>query len=63
MKKIMSINELIDEGYPRQWLYELAHSEDFVAAGGRRLPAKKSKIYFDTEKLDRYFEQQTLMNQ
>ena len=59
----MSIKELIDAGYPKDWLYQLAHSEDFVAAGGRRLPAKKSKIYFNLEKLDRYWEQQTLLNQ
>jgi len=63
MKKLMSVKELIEAGYPKDWLYQLAHSEDFVEAGGRRLPAKKSKIYFDPVRLDRYLEQQTLLNQ
>lgn len=63
MKKLMDIDELVKEGYQRAWLYQIAHSENFILAGGRRLPKKKSKIYFDPEKLDHYFEQITLLNQ
>ena len=63
MKKFKTISELVKEGYPRQWLYQLAHSDDFVQAGGRRLPVNRSKILYDTEKLAKYFEEQTLMNQ
>ena len=59
MKQLMTIKELIQQGYPKEWLYQLAHSDDFVLAGGRRLPAKKSKIFFNVEKLDRYFEKET----
>ena len=62
MKKLMSIKELIQQGYPRAWLYEVAHSEDFIEAGGRRIPVKGSKILFDIDLLDHYFAKQTLKN-
>ena len=59
MKKLMTVSELVEAGYSRKWLYRVAHSEDFVLAGGRRDPVRKSTIRFDPEKLDRYFEKQT----
>ena len=62
MKKLMSIAELVKEGYPRVWLYQVAHSKDFVEAGGRRLPTTKSKIFFDTDRLDKYLEKITEEN-
>ena len=62
MKTLMTIKELVDEGYPRKFLFEIAHSDDFVKAGGRRMKGQKSTILFNPEKLDKYFEQYTLIN-
>ena len=56
----MTITELVKEGYSKRWLYEVAHSDDFVQAGGRRLPVAGSKILYDVEKLAKYFEETTL---
>ena len=61
MKKLLTISQLVEAGYPRKWLYRIAHSEDFTLAGGRREPVRKSVIRFDQEKLDRYMEKQTLI--
>lgn len=62
MKKFYTIKELVDMGYPRQWLYQLAHSQHFVEAGGRRLTGKRATILFDEEKLAKYFELTTIEN-
>ena len=62
MKKLMTISQLVEEGYRRDRLYRIAHSEDFILAGGRREPIKKSLILFDREELDRYLKEQTLIN-
>ena len=61
-KKLMTIQELVKEGFPQAWLYQVARSDDFIEAGGRRLAGKNSTIYFDPERLDRYFEQQTILH-
>lgn len=62
MKQLLTIKELIELGYPRNWLYQVAHSKDFVVAGGRRLSGAKSTIRFDVRRLDEYLEQVTIEN-
>ena len=52
--ELKSISELVDHGYRKRKLYQIAHSIDFEEAGGIRDPKLGSKIYFDIIKLDRY---------
>ena len=52
--ELKSISELVDHGYRKRKLYQIAHSIDFEEAGGIRDPKIGSKIYFDIIKLDRY---------
>ena len=58
MKAVMSIAELVAEGFPEAELREIAKSEDFSAVGFRG-EKKRSKIYFYTEKLKKHLERRT----
>ena len=59
MAKFATIEDLKKENYPMRWINRIVHSEDFVAAGGRREPGKGTKIFFDVAELDRYLKKQT----
>ena len=58
MKAVMSITELVAEGFPEAELREIAKSEDFPGVGFRG-ESKRSKIYFYTEKLKKHLERRT----
>lgn len=58
MKAVMSIAELVAEGFPEAELREIAKSEDFPEIGFRG-EKKRSKIYFYTEKLKKHLERRT----
>ena len=32
MKTLMTIKELVEQGFSKEWLYRIVHSEDFVLA-------------------------------
>lgn len=57
--ELKKISELVKQGYQRQRLYEIAHSEDFEEAGGIRNPVQKSWITYDVAQLDKYLRNQT----
>jgi len=58
MKAVMTIQELKAEGYPETELRNIAHSQDFKKVGFRG-SGKKSKIYFFTDKLNKFLERRT----
>ena len=58
MKAVMSIAELVAEGFPETELRQIAHSEIFPELGFRG-EKRKSKIYFYTGKLQKYLERRT----
>ena len=59
-KEIYSITELSAAGYSKVDLYEIARSENFTDAGGYRGESKRSKIFFNRNKLDGYLRRRTL---
>lgn len=58
MKAVMSLPELVKEGFPKAMLREIAKSEDFPEVGFRT-EKKGSVIYFYTRKLEKYLERRT----
>ena len=58
MKAVMTIQELKLEGYPETELRHIANSRDFPKVGFRG-DGKKSKIYFFTDKLNKFLERRT----
>lgn len=59
MQEVYSISQLVPIGYARSILYEVARSEDFTLAGGFRGTGRRTKIYFNREKLDKYLRKRT----
>ena len=57
MKKVMSRKAMMDEGYPRRTLDEIAHNPDLTHLFFRSGTGRTSNIYYFPEKVDRWLEQ------
>jgi len=55
---VMSLQDLVKEGFPKKDLQAIANSEDFAEVGFRGEKAG-SKIYFYPSKLEKYLERRT----
>ena len=54
-KSVESLNQLVEKGYPRNHLLQIAHSEDFSQVGFST-GDKRKNYYFYTAKLQKYLE-------
>lgn len=57
-KQVMTIKELVDMGYPKEWLMEIyrnrAINRDHAIAWKMNPQKEKSTILFDTEAFEKY---------
>ena len=56
MKRIMTITELVEEGYNKDMLRRLARCEDAPEFSFTTSPAKTATRYFNVPKLEKYLE-------
>ena len=61
-KKVYSISELTEIGYPVDMLRRISRSEHFSTCGFRYGNGRNSKIYFYREKLDKFLSLMTEVN-
>ena len=58
VKQVLTITELVEEGYPESRIRQIARSDDFPQVGFST--GKKRKTYFfHKEKLDKYLERKS----
>lgn len=58
VKSVMSITELVNEGYPESRIRKISRSDDFPQVGFST-GKKRKTYYFHREKLDKYLERKS----